>query len=210
MSYLKQSLGIIFPVLNIALPLLPASAINPQSGKADKTRPNIIFILTDDHRPGAMGYAGNTIIQTPEMDKLAREGVYFRNAFCTTPISSASRASILTGLYERSHKYTFQTGPVREEYMRNSYPRLLKESGYYTGFYGKLGIKYDKKELLFNVFEDYDRSGKYTDRRGYFYKTIGKDTVHLTRYTGEKAVSFIRNAPADKPFCLSISFSAPS
>jgi arylsulfatase A-like enzyme len=60
--------------------------------------PNIIFILTDDQRWDALGYAGNNIIQTPEMDRLAKEGVYFKNAFVTTPICVASRASILNSL----------------------------------------------------------------------------------------------------------------
>ena len=77
-----------------------------------------------------MGYAGNKIVQTPEMDRLAREGVYFKNAFASTPICAASRASILSGLQERTHKYTFQTGPIREEFMQTSYPKILKESGY--------------------------------------------------------------------------------
>ena len=209
MSLINQNIGLIIPIVNILLPCHSAAQSDNQSKTEEKKRPNIIFILTDDHRPDAMGYAGNKIIQTPEMDRLAREGVYFKNAICTTPISAASRASILTGLYERTHKYTFQTGPVREEFMQKSYPGILKESGYYTGFYGKLGVKYEDKGQLFNVYEDYDRSTKYNDKRGYFYKTLGKDTVHLTRYTGEKAISFIRNAPDDKPFCLSISFSAP-
>jgi len=66
-------------------------------------KPNIIFILTDDQRWDALGYAGNKIIQTPEMDRLAGDGTWFRNAFVTTPISAASRASILTGIYERTH-----------------------------------------------------------------------------------------------------------
>ena len=70
-------------------------------------------------------------------------------------------------------------------------------------------MNYAHQDRLFDVYEDYDRETKYADRRGYFYKTLGKDTVHLTRYTGEKAVQFIKNAPEDKPFCLSISFSAP-
>ena len=185
------------------------SLLSAAQTKEVKNRPNIIFILTDDHRTSAMGYAGNTIIKTPEMDQLAREGVYFRNTYSSTPISAASRASILTGMYERTHKYTFQTGPIREEYMQTSYPRVLKEAGYYTGFYGKLGVKYEHQERMFDVHEDYDRETRYKDRRGYFYKTLGKDTVHLTRYTGEKAIQFIKNAPDDKPFCLSISFSAP-
>ena len=69
----------------------------------ENTRPNIIFILTDDQRANTLGYAGNKIIQTPEMDKLAGQGCYFQNAFVSTPICNASRASILTGLYERTH-----------------------------------------------------------------------------------------------------------
>jgi len=172
-------------------------------------KPNIIFILTDDHRCDALGYAGNKIIQTPEMDKLAGEGVYFRNAFVTTPICAASRASILCGMYERTHGYTFQQGPLKEPYMKLSYPVILKQQGYYTGFFGKLGVTYKNAEKLFNEADIYDRNDKYVDRRGYFYKTIGADTVHLTRYTGYQAQQFIRSTSVNKPFCLSLSFSAP-
>ncbi len=172
-------------------------------------KPNIIFILTDDQRWDALGYAGNKIIQTPEMDKLAQSGAYFRNAVVSTPICSASRASILSGLHERTHKYTFQTGPIRNEYMADSYPERLKQAGYYTGFFGKFGVNYSGKEQLFDVMDDYDRNNQYKDYRGYYYKTLNGDTVHLTRYTGQQALDFIENAPGDKPFCLSLSFSAP-
>ena len=171
--------------------------------------PNIIFILTDDQRWDALGYAGNKIIQTPEMDKLAQSGAYFRNAIVTTPICAASRASIFSGLYERTHKYTFQTGDIRSEYMAESYPKLMKDAGYYTGFFGKFGVTFSEKEKLFDVIDDYDRNGNFPDRRGYFYKKLGQDTVHLTRYTGQQALDFIEKAPVEKPFCLSLSFSAP-
>lgn len=172
-------------------------------------KPNIIFILTDDHRWDAMGYAGNKIIRTPNMDRMAREGTWFKNAFVTTPISAASRASLLTGMYERTHGYTFQQGPLKEPYMQLSYPVIMKQNGYYTGFFGKLGVTYKQAEKVFDEAEIYDRNGNFPDRRGYFFKTIGADTVHLTRYTGYQAQEFIRSAPADKPFCLSLSFSAP-
>ena len=172
-------------------------------------KPNIIFILTDDQRWDALGYAGNDIIQTPEMDKLAQEGLYFRNAFVTTPICAASRASILTGMYERTHGYTFGQGEIKRPYIDNSYPMKMKQSDYYTGFFGKFGVNYSGFEQLFDIGENYDRNGKFKDKRGYFYKTIDKDTVHLTRYTGHKAIEFINSAPADRPFCLSLSFSAP-
>jgi len=172
-------------------------------------KPNIIFILTDDQRWDAIGYSGNELIQTPEMDKLASEGCYFSNAMVTTPICAASRASIFSGLHERTHKYTFQTGGIRSEYMDDSYPYLLREAGYYTGFYGKFGVNYQEKDQLFDVMEDYDRNNSYPDYRGYYYKTLGKDTVHLTRYTGQRALDFIENAPSDQPFSLSLCFSAP-
>ena len=94
--------------------------------KIKTEKPNVIFILTDDQRFDAVGYAGNKFVETPEMDDLAKSGTYFKSAIVTTPICAASRASILTGLYERSHNFNFQTGNIREEYMTNSYPTLLK------------------------------------------------------------------------------------
>lgn len=178
------------------------------SGKQIK-RPNIIFILTDDQRWDALGYAGNKFVQTPEMDRLAKEGTYFENALVTTPICAGSRASILTGLYERTHNFNFRAANVREDYMLNSYSKLLMDSGYHTGFYGKLGIRYNNAEKLFDAYENYDRNNAFDDERSYNYKTIGSDTVHLTRYTGQQALDFIDNAENRKPFCLSLSFSAP-
>jgi len=172
-------------------------------------KPNIIFILTDDQRWDALSYAGNKIVKTPNIDLLANSGIYFRNAFATTPICAASRASILTGLYERTHGYTFQQGPLKKPYMDISYPVILHQHGYYTGFFGKLGVDYPNAEKLFDQADFYDRNTDFNDKRGYYYKTIGKDTVHLTRITGYQAQNFIRNAPADKSFCLSLSFSAP-
>lgn len=178
-------------------------------GLTSSDQPNIIFILTDDQRWDALGYAGNDIIQTPEMDRLASEGTYFSKAFVTTPICASSRASLFTGMHERTHNYTFERGDIKEPYMAISYPNQLKKGGYYTGFFGKFGVNYPNVDGLFDVVENYDRPYKYADRRGYYYKTIDEDTVHLTRYTGYKALEFIKNAPDDKPFSLSLSFSAP-
>ena len=172
-------------------------------------RPNIIFILTDDQRFDAIGYSGNSLVHTPEMDSLARSGTYFHNAMATTPICAASRASILTGLYERTHGYSFTSGKIRASYMETSYPTILRANGYQTAFYGKYGVKYDSLEKQFDVFESYDRNGKFPDRRGYYYKTLGKDSVHLTRYTGQKALDYIKGAEKGQPFNLSLSFSAP-
>ena len=184
--------------------------ISAQAKQANSETPNIIFILTDDQRFDAIGYAGNKFVQTPEMDDLAKTGTYFNTAIVTTPICAASRASIITGLHERAHNFNFQTGNVREEYMENSYPKLLKDNGYYTGFFGKYGVRYNDLDKQFDEYESYDRNNRFKDKRGYYYKTIDNDTVHLTRYTGQKAIDFIdKNASNEKPFCLSLSFSAP-
>ncbi|MCP9236488.1 sulfatase-like hydrolase/transferase [Lewinella sp. JB7] len=173
-------------------------------------RPNIIFILTDDQRFDALGYAGNPLAVTPEMDRLADHGTYFRNALVTTPICAASRASILTGLHERTHRFNFQTGDVPVTYMDHAYPAVLRRAGYRTGFYGKYGIRYAGADRLFDEYELYDRDNAYPDRRGYYFKTVEDDTVHLTRYTGQQALDFVeRHADDDRPFCLSLSFSAP-
>jgi len=173
-------------------------------------RPNIIFILTDDQRFDSLGYAGNDLIHTPEMDKLAEEGVYFENALVTTPICSASRASIFSGRYERAHRYKFGPDPLRPEFVEDSYPKLLQEAGYYSGFYGKFGVKIPDSETLFDVFESFYVSDE-EERPGYYNieKKLDGETVHLTRYVGQKALDFIETAPQDKPFALSLSFNAP-
>jgi len=173
-------------------------------------RPNIILILTDDQRFDSLGYAGNDIIQTPEMDKLAHEGVYFRNGLVTSPICSASRASIFSGRYERAHRYTFGPDPLRPEFVEDSYPNLLKKAGYYSGFIGKFGVGMPEPEAMFDEFE-YLWVDDDPDNPGFYHKDKKLDgkTVHLTRYAGEKALEFIESAPRDKPFALSLSFNAP-
>ncbi|MCP4786735.1 MAG: sulfatase-like hydrolase/transferase [Fuerstiella sp.] len=107
---------------------------------AQPQRPNILILLTDDQRWDAMACAGNTIAQTPEMDRLAREGTMFSNGFVTTSICAASRASIFTGQYERTHGCNFNTGIPSREQLEMSYPMLLRRAGYHTGFIGKYGI----------------------------------------------------------------------
>ncbi len=170
---------------------------NKEQGK----KPNIIFILTDDQRWDAVGYAGNEIIQTPNMDKLANSGIYFKNAFVTTPICAASRASIFTGLYERTHDYTFGQPNLDNQYMFDSYPALLKKAGYKTGFVGKFGVKVNEGILdtMFNsnVITNYP-----------YFKEIDGEQVHLADINGNHAIDFIKENKSE-PFCLSLSFWSP-
>ncbi len=181
-----------------------------QTKESSADRPNIIFILTDDQRFDSLGYAGNDIIHTPEMDRLAQEGVYFGKALVTTPLCAPSRASIFSGLYERTHRYTFGVGPIRPEFMEESYPALLKTAGYHTGFIGKFGVNMPEPEALFDVF-DWLWVEDDPEHPGFYHKDkkLDGETVHLTRYAGQKALEFIEAAPRDTPFALSLSFNGP-
>lgn len=169
-----------------------------------KSPPNIIFFLSDDQRFDQMGCAGHPIISTPNMDALAKTGTRFENAFVTTSICAASRATILTGLYERTHGYTFGTIPIRKKHSDVSYPVLLRKAGYQTGFIGKFGVSVQKgaQQQMFNYF-------KPLNRNPYFKKQKDGTKRHITQMCGDFALEFIQQQKKTQPFCLSISFNAP-
>src|SRR5580704_12209554 len=100
---------------------------------ASSPNPNVLFILTDDQRFDLLGCAGHAILKTPNIDRLAKQGVRFRNMFVSTSICAASRASFLTGKYERTHKFTFGTPPIAADHCEKSFPMLLRRAGYRTG-----------------------------------------------------------------------------
>jgi arylsulfatase A-like enzyme len=167
-------------------------------------RPNLVFLLSDDQRFDTLGCAGNRIIRTPNLDALARDGVRFRNAFVTTPICAASRASYFTGLYERTHRYTFNTPPIQAKHLANSYPVRLRQAGYRTGFIGKFGVTVPKGDeaQMFDSFVPLDRTP-------YFKKQPDGSTRFLEDLAGDCAVEFLDGCRPGQPFCLSISFNAP-
>lgn len=172
---------------------------------ADADRPNVIFFLSDDHRADFLSCAGHPVLKTPNLDKLAGNGVRFSNAFVTTSICAASRATLLTGTYERTHGFTFGTPPIPEQLADTSYPAVMKQQGYRTGFVGKFGVKVQKgaREKMFDVF-------KPLGRNPYHKKQPDGSTRHVSEIAGDHAVDFLKSRP-DKaqPFCLSVSFNAP-
>ena len=107
----------------------------PKLPHAGKPR-NVVFILSDDHRYDFMGFTGRVpFLETPNMDRMAREGVYLRNAFVTTSLSSPSRASILTGMFSHQHTVVDNSAPVPEGL--TFFPQYLQKAGYQTSFFGK-------------------------------------------------------------------------
>ena len=187
--------------LALAIFLLQAST----AIAGDSKPPNIVLFVSDDHRADVLGCAGHAIVQTPNIDRLATNGVRFENAFVTTSICAASRASILTGLPERSHQYTFGRPPLAASLAASTYPAVLRESGYRTAFIGKLGVSISggraSIDAMFDEFTPLSRNP--------YFKTLEDGTTrHVTDITGDEAVSFIRRQTNERPFCLSVSFNA--
>ena len=100
-------------------------------------RPNIVFVLVDDLRWDEIGIAGHPYVETPNIDRVAREGAYFQQAFTTTPLCSPSRATFLTGLYPHKNGITDNLARNETSHQLETYPKMLNAAGYDTAFIGK-------------------------------------------------------------------------
>jgi arylsulfatase A-like enzyme len=172
----------------------------------EKSRPNLVFILADDLRWNTLGCMGNTIVQTPHIDQLAREGMRFTNAFVTTSICVASRASILTGQWACRHQIEDFAKPFTPAQWSQTYPALLREAGYRTGFVGKFGVGDAKSIAAMATHFDFWRG--VPGQGSIQYRENG---VHQTARMGNEALEFLASHTGrnTQPFCLSLSFTAP-
>lgn len=186
----------------IALVLAHACATLAQESR----RPNIIFLLTDDHRWDALGAMGNKIIQTPHLDALAKQGILFRNAHVTTAICMVSRASLLSGQYMSRHGIHDFNTDFKPEALAYTYPALLKKAGYTLGFIGKFGIGVkNQPDTLFDYW-----AAKKEGQPQYELVNQSGHVIHHTDSVGKDIAQFLdRFARREAPFCLSVSFKAP-
>ena len=185
--------------------IIHASTIYAQQQIKNSSKPNIIFILTDDQRWDALGIAGNTIIKTPHIDELGSKGVLFKNAYVTTAICCTSRASILSGQYMSRHKIDDFEKPFSDSAIQQTYPLLLRKAGYITGFIGKFGVGATLPDA--GLF-DYWNGSRAFDQQ--YYLTDGKgNSIHNTDSINHSITAFLNQYGKEKPFCLSVSFKAP-
>ncbi|NNE91409.1 MAG: sulfatase [Verrucomicrobiales bacterium] len=178
-------------------------------------KPNLIFLFADDQNFDSLGCYGNPDVKTPNIDKLAADGLIFDAHYNTTAICMASRANVFLGQYEYRTGCNFNTGNLTVQQFRKSYPVLLRKAGYRTAFAGKFGVVIEGKKDDHGSFFDTWGGGPgqthyETKKNKSMAEKYAKDYPHSTRSYGAFGRDFVKESvAAKKPFCLSISFKAP-
>ena len=171
---------------------------------AEEKRPNILFLFADDQRHDTLGCAGHPIVQTPTIDRLAGDGVRFRNAFVTTAVCWVSRAVVLTGQWARSHSEREAVPRVRPDALRTIYPLQLRAAGYRTGYFGKWHLQAPPGFEPAAQFDRYEAIG-----RNPYIKTLPDGTKrHETDLVCDRGIEFIKAQSKDRPFFLNLNFNA--
>ncbi|HEY8176310.1 MAG TPA: sulfatase [Gemmatimonadaceae bacterium] len=185
--------------------VLFATASGPTRPAPPLGRPNIIYIMSDDHAAHAIGAYGSRVNRTPNIDRLAREGALLRNVFATNSICTPSRATILTGQYSHVNGVTMFN---RFDSSRLTVARILQHGGYHTGMIGKWHLGSDP--VGFDQWEILPGQGAYMNPILY---TATRETTYTGRYVTDVitdlAIEFIKNRPKSKPFFLMVHNKAP-
>jgi len=185
------------------LPLL----LLPRCRDVDE-RPNFLVVVVDDLRFDDVGAYGHPFARTPHIDRIAREGALFRNAFATTPLCSPSRANILTGLYTRNHGILDNTNRSARSHELVTFPRRLHDAGYETAFLGKWHMGNDEtRRPGFDYWVSMKGQGEAVDpvlhQNGKSERVEGYVTDLLT----DRAVQFL-STERKKPFVLFLAHKA--
>lgn len=187
------------------LSTLPNYVALSQTQESEKNRPNIIFIMTDDHAAHAISCYGSKINKTPNLDRLAREGMRFNNCFCTNAICAPSRAVILTGKY--SHLNGIIDNAVKFDGSQQTFPKLLQKAGYRTAIIGKWHLQSDPTG--FDYWNILPGQGVYHNPVMIEMGQRKKHTGYVTDIITDLCLKWLKERPADKAFCLMYHHKAP-
>ena len=201
-------------------------------------KPNVIFIKTDDQRRDSLSMTGHPVTKTPNIDRLAKEGVFFGNAFITSPICGPSRANFFTGQWERKNRQGFtyvSKNHIPKELFDNSWLMQLKQVGYFTGYIGKhhaqIGPqreqnRYMKENIDFCYmkpghlgfdlmkWKEFKNLKNSSQIEGLFEATevfmrSEDDKDYFFDNADASVKDFLHRRDTSKPFCLSINFNLP-
>ncbi len=193
--------------VKLLLTILPVSTLFTNCGieKVEKKQPNILFIMSDDHAYQAISAYGSKIIETPNIDRIAREGVLYKKAFVTNSICAPSRAVILTGKF--SHLNGVKRNKDIFDGTQETLPKILQRNGYQTAIVGKWHL--ESSPIGFDYWNVLPGQGDYYNPD--FIKN-GKDTVYsgyVTDIITDLSKQFLEKRDTEKPFFLMMHHKAP-
>jgi len=193
--------------------LISCSSKNTKSTEKSlpNTPPNILFIMSDDHAEQAISAYGSKMIETPHIDRIAKEGILFKNSFVTNSICAPSRAVLLTGKY--SHLNGLRDNRDQFDGSQQTFPKLLQKAGYQTSVIGKWHLKthptgFDYWNILINQGHYYNPEMVEMGKDG-----ATADTSTTVGYTSDVitniALATLEKRDKNKPFCMLYHHKAP-
>ena len=174
-----------------------------------RTRPNVLFIMSDDHASHAISAYGSRINTTPQIDRISKGGMRFNNCFCTNSICTPSRATILTGTYNHINGVTTLSTHMDGRLL--TYPKLMQQQGYQTAIVGKwhLGHGGIHDPTGFDYWNVLPGQGLYHNP---VMIEMGEETVregYVTDLITDFSLDWLRQRDQDKPFCMMVHHKAP-
>jgi arylsulfatase A-like enzyme len=172
-----------------------------------RSQPNILFVFSDDHATHSISAYGSTINNTPNIDRLAREGMIFQNAFATNAICGPSRAVILTGKHSHANGFVANEWGGDFDGDQQTFPKLLQQAGYTTALIGKWHLY--SEPTGFDHWEILPGQGRYYNPR--FKSPRGQETVegYTTDVITDRALNWLEQRDKSKPFMMMYQHKAP-
>ena len=195
--------------LLLTLPLAAAGLASCGNGGDKPSRPNILFIMTDDHTTQAMSCYGGNLLHTPNMDRIAQEGMRFDNFYAVNALSGPSRACILTGKFSHENGFTDNASIFNGD--QQTFPKLLQQAGYETAIVGKWHLISEPQGFDFwSVLSGQGEQGDYYDPQ---FEEIGRGEItekgYVTEVITRKTIDYLENRDKSRPFCLMMHHKAP-
>jgi arylsulfatase A-like enzyme len=186
-------------------------------GERKQKRPNFVFFLGEGQRYNALSIAGHPFLKTPNQDRIGREGIRFRNAFCTNALCAPARATLLTGMHSRS------TGALSNQHLKVPLPSdipiftdLLHQAGYAVAIVGKVHVHNGVEERYWDYYFGHNNaSNNYVNplfkegRKGKIGPQVQYRGVYPDDLAVDRALAWLAEDRGDKPFCLLVWFVAP-
>ena len=194
------------------LALLAAVPLSAQTRAAENKKPNILFIITDDHAYQTLGTGkDDSPVALPNFNKLGRQGMVFDRSYCANSLCGPSRACILTGRHSHMNGFVFN-GQKPLDGSQPTYPKMLQKAGYQTGLFGKWHL--ESNPTGFDTWEIFPGQGSYYNPDFISLKPDGKRQTkrfpgYATDVVTDKSIQWLENRDKNKPFLLVVGHKAP-